>query len=328
MSVAAKQQFIKKIEQHMKESLTVSVMDELTDILNLELGNYELEFIGETNLDSDTEDFLDAFLSAKKLEGRSEKTIAHYEYILSRLFTKVSTPIREITVFHLRGYLANRKAQGISEKTLEGERTVFSSFFGWVHKEGLIKINPCANLSAIKCPKIVRLPFTDVELEKLRQACRNTRDKAIVFFLLATGCRVSEACALDREDIDFAHGECIVYGKGSKERPVFLDDVASMYLKRYLGERTDDSPALFVGKGTERMTPQGIRKMLCMAAARAGVENVHPHRFRRTLATNLIARGMPIQEVAAILGHDKLDTTMTYVYLNRDDVHNSYKRYA
>jgi len=328
MSVAAKQQLIKRIEQRMREGISVSAMDVLIDALNQELGSYELETIETSETDSDTEDFLDAFLSAKKLEGRSEKTIAHYEYILSRFFKEVKTPIREITVFHLRGYLTKRKARGISDKTLEGERTVFSSFFGWVHKEGLLKMNPCANLSAIKCPKVVRLPFTDVELEKLRQACQSARDKAIIFFLLATGCRISEACGLDRTDIDFAHGECIVYGKGSKERPVFLDDVAAMYLRRYLAERTDDLPALFVGKGTKRMSPHGVRKMLCTVSARAGVENVHPHRFRRTLATNLIARGMPIQEVAAILGHDKLDTTMTYVYLNRDDVHNSYKKYA
>ena len=328
MSVAAKQQLIKRIEQSLKDVLTASDMEALVDALNLELGNYSVESIGEAEVDSDAEDFLDAFLSAKKLEGRSEKTVARYEYLLSKFFDDVRVPIREITVFHLRGYLSRRKRQNISEKTLEGERTVLSCFFGWVHKEGLLKLNPCANLAPIKCPKVVRLPFTDVELEKLRQACQTTRDKAIIFFLLATGCRISEACALDRTDIDFTHGECIVYGKGSKERPVFLDDVASMYLKRYLAERADDYPALFVGKGTERITPQGVRKMLSTISEQAGVENVHPHRFRRTLATNLIARGMPIQEVAAILGHDKLDTTMTYVYLNRDDVHNSYKKYA
>lgn len=328
MSVAAKQQFLNHIEQQMKDQLAVSAMNALIDVINTEFGWYELERICDTTPDMAYNDFLDAFLAAKKLEGRSEKTIAHYKYILCRLLADVCTPIPEITVFHLRGYLMKRKTKGVADKTLEGERTVFSSFFGWLHKEGLIKINPCANLSSIKCPKIVRLPFNDVELEKLRIACQTTRDRAILFFLLSTGCRISEVCALNREDIDFAHSECIVYGKGAKERPVFMDEVAAMYLRKYLSERLDDYPALFIGKGTERMTPHGMRKMLSTTAERAGVDNVHPHRFRRTLATNLIARGMPIQEVAAILGHDKLDTTMTYVHLNRDDVHNSYKKYA
>lgn len=328
MSIAAKQQFIRAIEDRLRSSLTVSAMETLVDQLNIELSRYEMELVDLTVSDSCTEDYLDAFIAAKKLEGRSDKTIAHYEYILGRLFEDVGVSVNEITVFHLRSYLSKRKKSGISDQTLEGERTVFSSFFGWLHKEGLLKINPCANLSTIKCPKIIRLPFSDVELAKLRDACECARDKAIVYFLLATGCRISEACALNRDDIDFEHGRCIVYGKGAKERQVFVDDVASMYLRAYLGERTDTYPALFAGMGTERMATDGVRKMLIRLSERAGVEDVHPHRFRRTLATNLIARGMPIQEVAAILGHDKLDTTMRYVYLDKEDVHNSYRKYA
>jgi site-specific recombinase XerD len=146
--------------------------------------------------------------------------------------------------------------------------------------------------------------------------------------LLSTGCRISEICALNRNDIDIVNKEILVLGKGNKERTVFIDDVTAMLLQRYLEERKDDSEALFVGKGTSRLKPGGIRKILNAVATKAGVENTHPHRFRRTLATSLIDHGMPIQEVAAILGHEKLDTTMKYVYLNKTHVKNSYNKYV
>lgn len=327
MSVEAKQQLIKAMQKRLRCDLTVDAMEAITDALTEELGRYSVEYAGD-DAGSTSEECLEAFLAAKRLEGRSEKTIARYEYILGRLFEEVRVPVQEITVFHLRGYLTRRKSLGIAESTLEGDRNVYSAYFGWLHKEGLLKSNPCGNLSPIKCPKVVRLPFSDVELAKLRDHCESTRDRAILDFLLATGCRISEVCALNRQDIDFAHGQCIVYGKGAKERPVYLGDVAAMYLRRYLAERKDALPALFAGMGTERMTTDGVRKMLLRLAERAGVDDVHPHRFRRTLATNLIARGMPLQEVAAILGHDKLDTTMKYVYLDRQDVQNSYRKYS
>lgn len=216
----------------------------------------------------------------------------------------------------------------IADRTLEGYRTVFSSFFGWLYKEKLIQDNPCANLGPIKHMKKVRVPYSEVELEKLKEACQTVRDKTIIYFLLSTGCRISEICGLDRDDIDFMTLECTVLGKGNKERTVFLDDITAMMLKRYLAERKDNSPALFIGKGSERMTPGGVRFRLKTIAERAGVQNVHPHRFRRTLATNLIDRGMPIQEVASILGHDNINTTMTYVYIKKENVKNAYRKYA
>ena len=220
------------------------------------------------------------------------------------------------------------KDRGLSDRTLEGIRSVFSSYFGWLQKEGLITKNPCANLGPIKYMKKVRLPFSDVELHKIKEACKSKRDLAIVYFLLSTGCRISEVCALNRDSIDFDKKECVVLGKGNKERKVYIDNVTAMILQRYLDERTDASEALFAGKGTDRMKPGGMRKLLNGIADRAGVENVHPHRFRRTLATNLINRGMTIQEVANILGHENINTTMTYVFVDQANVHNSYERYV
>jgi site-specific recombinase XerD len=202
------------------------------------------------------------------------------------------------------------------------------SYFGWLQKEGLLEANPCANLAPIKCVKKVRVPYTEVDIERLKESCWCTRDKALIVFLLSTGCRISEVCGLNRDSIDFISGECTVLGKGNKERTVFIDDVTAMLLQRYLSERTDESPALFSGKGTKRMTPSGIRARLHNIAKKADIDNVHPHRFRRTLATTLINHGMQIQEVASILGHDKLDTTMKYVYIDKTKIKNSYRKFV
>ena len=168
----------------------------------------------------------------------------------------------------------------------------------------------------------------DNDFEHLKENCTTLRDRAIISLLLSTGCRISEICGLNRDSIDFANLECVVLGKGNKQRTVFIDEVTAMLVKRYLFSREDRHEALFVGKGSSRLTPGAIRLMLNKIADVAGVTHVHPHRFRRTLATNLVDHGMPIQEVANILGHEKLETTMKYVYVNKTNVKNDYRKYA
>ena len=328
MSISAKQYLIKTVSTELCRDLTAFDLETVQDKLNDVLAKFEVEAVPDGERDAESDDFLDAFLSAKKIEGRSDKTIGLYRYRINQLMDALNVPVRRITVYHLRKYLMDEKERGVSDRTLEGMRSVYCSFFSWLHSEGLISVNPCANLSPIRCQKVVRLPYSDVDVEKLREACEGSRNKAIVAFLLATGCRVSEMCGLDRDAVDFDRGEVIVLGKGNQQRTVFLSDVAMMYLRRYLDERTDESPALFAGRCTSRIKPNGVRRMLHEAADRAGVSDVHPHRFRRTLATNLIGHGMPIQDVAAVLGHDKLDTTLTYVYRKKDDIHSNYKKYA
>ena len=328
MSITAKQYLIKTVCADLRTNLTAADLDTVQDKLNDALCSFEVETTPDAKNDRDSEELLDAFLAAKRIEGRSEKTIALYRYRIKRFIDAVDVPVRHVTVFHLRKYLTDQKAAGLADKTLAGMRSIYCSYFGWLFNEGLIQANPCANLSPIKCTKIVRLPYSDVDLERLREECTGYRNKAIMAFLLSTGCRVSEMCGLDRDAIDFEHGEATVMGKGAKQRTVFLTDVAMMHLRRYLNERKDDSPALFVGRCTNRLQPNAVRKMLHDAADRAGVADVHPHRFRRTLATNLIGRGMPIQDVATILGHDKLDTTLGYSYRAKDNIHSNYKMYA
>lgn len=324
MSFAEKQLLQDSILSGMSDQLTGTQLMALKHCIEERLDTFSVE--QKTSYSSDTDDYLTAFLSAKKVEGRSEKTIERYEYIIGKMQNFISVPTRHITVYHLRDYFAVLKSRGISDRSLEGMRSVFSSYFGWLQRECLIDKNPCANIGVIKYKKKVLLPYSDVEIYKLRESCKTQRDLAIVHFLLSTGCRISEVCTLNRNSVNFHKKECVVLGKGNKERTVYIDNITSLVLQRYLRSRTDLSVALFAGKGTDRMKPGGIRKMLKQLEHSSCVDNVHPHRFRRTLATNLIARGMPIQEVACILGHDNINTTMTYVYIGKPSVHNSYDR--
>ena len=325
MSIASRQMFLEEAERQLGDRLTVTYTREAMKLLADILSGYEIEHIKQEDSSSD---YVQAFLDAKEIEGRSPKTIERYRYIIGRMLVGINAPVRRITTFHLRSYLMENKNRGISDNTLEGIRSVMNSFFGWLWREDMIEKNPCANIGPIKSRKQIRLPFSAEEIERIKECCTTFRDKALVSFLLSTGCRISEVCALNRDDIDFGSLECTVLGKGNKERTVYIDNVTAMLLRRYFKNRNDNEPALFIGKGTTRIKPGGVRARLKTIEARAGVENVHPHRFRRTLATNLINRGMPIQEVAAILGHDKIDTTMKYVYIEKEAVKSAYRKYA
>lgn len=325
MSIESKSMLLTRLEQQFSSLLTASDMDKVLSVISNTLDNFDVQLRETQDLSSD--DLLTAFISAMEIQGRSGSTIQRYKYIIGRLMSMVKVPTRQVTVYHLRKYLADEKARGIADRTLEGYRQIFSTYFNWLHREGLITANPMSNLGAIKCIKKIKATYSDMDIERLKYNAP-LRDRAIISFLLSTGCRISEMVQLNRTDINFDSLEVAVLGKGNKERTVYLNSVAGMLIKQYLGTRNDDSQALFIGKGTERLKPGGVRLMLNKLAEAAGVSHVHPHKFRRTLATNLIRHGMPIQEVAAILGHDKLDTTMQYVVLDKTDVKNSYRKYA
>lgn len=328
MAMMDKQLLIKEVEQVLYDKLTAKDIDTVAEALISKLGNYTIERVSEESPATVSEDLIRIFMDAKRVAGCSEKTIKHYRYVIGKMLKGVKVPIRDVTIYHLRSFLMAEKDRGIKESTLAGYRDVYNSLFGWLHREGLIKANPCANLAPIKKKKEMRKPLSDVEIEKLKDASKTLRDKAIIFFLLSTGCRISEVCDLNISDIDFQSMECTVLGKGNKERKVYLDDVAALHLEQYLQSRKSRSGPLFLGKRSIRLQPGGVRTMLNKVADRAGVENVHPHRFRRTLATKLILRGMSIQEVARILGHEKIDTTMKYVYINDRDVKINYHKCA
>ena len=326
MSIEAKATLLKAVEQTLSTEITAADMSKVLTALADQLAGYQL--IQTDPGDMGADELLDAYTAAMQIQGRSPKTIERYRYIILRMMETVRVNTRSITVYHLRQYLAQEKARGISDSTLEGNRQVFSAYFNWLQREGLIQSNPVANLGAIRCQKKAKMIYTDIDMERLKFGCKSLRDRAIIAFLGSTGCRISEMTQLNRDDIDLVNLEATVLGKGNKERTVYLDPVAGMLIREYLAQRDDLLPALFIGKGTDRIKPGGVRYMLKRLAADTSVEHVHPHKFRRTLATNLIRHGMPIQEVAAILGHDKLDTTMQYVVLDKSDVKNSYRKYA
>ena len=334
MSIEAKQYLIQQFEEDMEPVLTVRNLKLAKSSLNDVLNNYSIERLESDECDNSVFSVLEVFLKTKTLEGRSKLTVERYRYVLTRMFLQIHVPLKQITVVHLREYLLEQKKYGIADTTLESLRQVICGFFNWMFNERYIDINPALNLNKIKCAKKVRPPYSDVEIEELKEACmigHNARyacmDKALIATMLTTGCRISEICTLNRNDIDFNAKECTVLGKGNKERTVFLDDVTCALLKRYLDSRTDFEEALFIGKRGERLTPGGVRYRLRVLAKESNIENVHPHRFRRTFATNLINHGMQIQDVASILGHEKLDTTMRYVYIDKSNVKNAYHRY-
>ena len=325
MAIEAKAVLLKGLEQQLSTQITAADMARVLSAVSDQLAAFD---VSQTAAEDTQDDLLDAYVAAMRIEGRSEKTIARYTYLIGRMMESVKVNTRSITVYHLRQYLASEKARGISDRTLESNRQVYNAYFNWLFREKLIDDNPVANLGAIKCAKKIKAVFSEADIERMKFCCKTIRDRAILAFMLSTGCRISEMCQLNRDDVDLNTMECRVLGKGNKERIVFLDQVAAMLLREYLAQRTDDSPALFVGRLTNRLSPNGVRKMLSVISASSTVERVHPHKFRRTLATSLIRHGMPIQEVAAILGHDKLDTTMQYVIMDKTDVKNAYRRYA
>lgn len=328
-----REQIIQKIMQALDGRTDAGTADIVQDILIIELNNYEIqERCTDVALADDSADrMLKKFLATKRIEGIAESTLVRYAEENKKLIRFLAKPLYEVSTYDIRFYLSYRRENSekkLGNRTLDGMRRCYSSFFSWLSAEGLIGRNPCAAIKQIKYRKEVKKPYSAAEMEKLRRACANKRDLALLDFLYCTGCRVSEVARLNIDDIDFENMECTVLGKGNKERTVYLSEVAAMNLGEYLASREDGNEALFTGKGTERLGKNGIEVLLKRLGKKAGVINVHPHRYRRTLATNLLDRGMNIQDVAVILGHADLKTTQVYCYISQKNVKNAYSKYA
>ena len=329
MATVDKELFIEDVQDRIEEYIPAKQSRKVvSDIRDVMVG-YDVQQIAVDDTDnSDTAELIRQFLEAKKSEGRSEQTIEHYRYVLERLYEGTKVPLRKMTDYHLKLFYASERARGISMVTIKGNNVVHRSFYSWMQLNGYIHVNPTASIGSIKATSEQEEPFSDLELYEIRQALKNKREIAVVYFLMATGCRVSELCGANRDDVDWIGLKLDVIGKGNKKRRVYLDPVSAAVIKDYLSTRTDNEPALFLSRTKERFEPGGIRAMLKRIEKRSGVPNIHPHRFRHTFATSLVDRGMDIQEVSTILGHAKLDTTMIYVTVNQRNVENSYRRYA
>lgn len=275
------------------------------------------------------QNYLQEFLDVKALEGCSKATIENYKFNLNKFLLGVGKDPTEIATQDIIKYLADYKRErGVSNTTLDNMRRVFQSFFTWMHREGYIIKDPCAAVNKIRADKIIKNPYSDEEMELMREAAKNLREKAIIEVLYSTGMRIGELEKLNKDDIDFVNGKAIVFGKGAKEREVYFNVKAQLALKKYLENRNDTNKALFVGLQSpyNRLKVSTYEKILRELGGRCGV-HCHPHRFRRTCATILLNKGMPIQEVSKVLGHAKLETTLIYCEINQQSVAANHKKY-
>ena len=268
------------------------------------------------------------FLAWKSTEGKSPNTLKQYKFTLEKMLRAVRKPIQEISETDIFLYLSQLKVQGSSSVYLNNIRLNLSSFFNWLYDKEFIKTNPMKGINPIKTKKEIKHVFTDVDMEKMKKNTKTPRDTAIIEFLYSTGVRASELCSVNISDVDFINKSVKVCGKGNKERVVYLNTTCVYYLKEYLKTRTDLEEALFVKeqRGSGRLKVAGVEEMLRKLGAACDIEKLHPHKFRRTLATNLLKKGMSIEEVSKILGHAKLDTTMIYCNVDNEITKNEYMR--
>ena len=280
--------------------------------------------------DIDSKDILQRFIDTKKLEGCSPKTLIQYRRAIEKLINDIKKNIRTVTTDELREYLTNYyQNSNCSKVSIDNMRRIFSSFFNWLEDENYILKSPVRRIHEIKSMAPVKAVYSDDEMELLRDNCVNIRDLALIDLLASTGMRIGELVRLNRNDIDFYERECIVLGKGDKERIVYFDVRTKLHLQEYLNSRHDDNAALFVSLRSPhtRLTINGIEFLVRRLGRSVGIKKCHPHNFRRTMATMAIDKGMPIEQVQKLLGHEKIDTTLHYAMVKQSNVKNAHRKY-
>ena len=327
-----KEKFIDEVSDAMGEILTVDQMTELNSVLLQVISKYEV-ISNEEQVHEDVKSnirILESFLSAKQVEGCSVKTIKYYDNTIRQLYKKMPKNVSEYTTEDIRAYLAVFQRKHKSSKvTIDNIRRIFSSYFSWLEEEDFILKSPVRRIHKVKTGTQVKEVLTDENLEQLRDGCSCIRDMAIVDFLSSTGIRVGELVKLNKNDINFNERECIVFGKGNKERIVYFNARAKLHLLEYLKSRKDKNPALFVSlaKPHKRLEISGVETRLRNLGRKIKLPRVHPHKFRRTLATMAIDKGMPVEQVQKLLGHVKIDTTMHYAMVNQTNVKLSHRKF-
>lgn len=327
-----KQSLIKEIQQEMAGVLNNAQRQKLDEVLEhcffyVDVVSLENQTLSQTK---NNQTLKEEFLSAKQVEGCSERSVNYYSSTLDNLIKSLIKPFNQIETEDLRVYLSEyQKKNNASKQTIDNIRRILSSFFTWLEDEDYILKSPVRRIHKIKIMKQVKETYSDEALERLRDNCKTIRDLALIDMLASTGMRVGELVKLNRVDVDFVNRECVVLGKGSKERVVYFDARTKLHLQNYLNSRTDDNEALFVSllEPHNRLEIAGIEIMLRKLGRGLEINKVHPHKFRRTLATRAIDKGMPIEQVQKLLGHQKIDTTMEYAIVDQQNVKNSHKKY-
>lgn len=326
-----KNQIANDIIQGMLSYIDNAQVDKLKQVLHSVMENYE---ITESEANSMTEPtntkLMDAFLSAKRIEGCSEKTLKYYQKTIDAMLDGVGKKASHIVTDDLRSYLTNYQDEKKSSKvTIDNIRRILSSFFSWLEDEDYILKSPVRRIHKIKSASTIKETYSDEALETMRDNCENSRDLALIDILASTGMRVGELVLLNREDINFEERECVVFGKGSKERIVYFDARAKIHLQNYLKSRTDNNTALFVSLKSpfNRLKIGGIEVRLREIGKRLNLPRVHPHKFRRTLATVAIDKGMPVEQLQRLLGHQRIDTTLQYAMVKQSNVKIAHRKY-
>ena len=328
-----KETVIKKIVNGMQGMLTQEELECLGIVVRKALSACEVVEVSGAELQQgkDNAALLDVFISAKKIEGCSEKTLQYYKSSIEKLVMAVGKNVCETNTNDIRCYLADlQEKRGLSKVTMDNLRRIYSSFFSWLEDEDYITKSPVRRIHKVRTDALVKEVLTDENIEVLRDSCHELRDIAMIDLLLSTGMRVGELVRINCEDIDFQERQCVVFGKGNKEREVYFNARAKIHLKKYLEQRTDDNPALFVSLKSpyNRLTINGVEVRLRKLGAQANIATkVHPHKFRRTLATMAIDKGMPIEQVQKMLGHVKIDTTMHYAMVNQANVKIAHRKF-
>lgn len=324
-----KQNLINDVVQEMLPFLNNAQTEKLQSVLQHVLFDYEITE-SESKHQTEEQNLVELFLSAKRIEGCSEKSLKYYEATINAMISGVNKEIKHIETEDIRSYLTDYQARKSSSRvTIDNIRRILSSFFSWLEDEDYILKSPVRRIHKVKTAINIKETYTDEALELMRDSCLEIRDLAMIDMLASTGMRVGEMVLLNRDDIDFNERECVVFGKGDKERIVYFDARTKIHLKEYLNQRKDNNPALFVGLKSpyKRLAIGGIEARLRKIGNDLGFNKVHPHKFRRTLATMAIDKGMPIEQLQQLLGHRRIDTTLQYAMVKQSNVKIAHRKY-
>ena len=325
-----KQELITEVTQKMLSHLDNAQLKQLTAVLEQVLARYSVSELSEDSEEDNTQELITMFLAAKRIEGCSEKTLKYYQMTIISMVTSLQKGVRHIVTEDLRSYLTEYQSKNHSSKvTIDNIRRILSSFFSWLEDEDYIVKSPVRRIHKVKTASSIKETYSDEELEKMRDNCTEIRDLAMIDMLASTGMRVGEMVLLNRDDINFSERECVVFGKGDKERIVYFDARAKLHLQQYLDSRSDQNPALFVSLHApfERLKIGGIESRLREMGKQLSISRVHPHKFRRTLATMAIDKGMPIEQLQRLLGHQRIDTTLQYAMVKQSNVKLAHRKY-
>lgn len=325
----SKEALMSDILQEMLPHLNNSQAERLTLVLRHTLLSFEVTEVKDVRED-ENEDMVELFLAAKRIEGCSEKSLKYYKSTIRAMLQELDKDVRHIGTEDLRSYLTSYQERKQSSKvTIDNIRRIISGFFSWLEDEDYVLKSPARRIHKVKSSAVIKETYTDEALELMRDNCTEIRDLAMIDMFASTGMRVGEMVLLNRSDIDFNERECVVFGKGSKERMVYFDARTKIHLQNYLNSRTDDDPALFVSLSSphNRLTIGGIETRLREYGRRLGLSKVHPHKFRRTLATMAIDKGMPIEQLQQLLGHKRIDTTLQYAMVKQSNVKQAHRKY-